>query len=103
MHMRGILESMLPGDPQCCPSNAVVAEAMTSLVHALHRSASWNAAVNEVILSRLQHVGKLTSLLSAVESEPVAGISNEDDNVSSDCPVITEIDSSLQKDKDHGK
>jgi len=108
MHVRGMLESMLPGDPQCSPTAAVVAEALTALIRTLHRSDTWNASVNTVILSRLQHVNKLTSLMSSTESKPIAGISqgprecNVKNDESSNSLLIGDLDCTLMKNKDPG-
>jgi hypothetical protein len=75
MHMRDTVESMHPGDPQCSPSSAVMAEALTALVRSLHRSDTWRESINSIILTRLQFVGKLTNVLSV--AEPDSTVSND--------------------------
>lgn len=112
--MRDTVESMHPGDPQCSPASAVMAEALTALMRTLHRSEVWRASINGIILSRLQLVGKLANLLSAAEPEPTVGMPNvtsfqeteKDDDAknqeSTSSLVITNIDASPKKKKDAG-
>jgi len=64
VQIRGMPESLLPGEPHCCTTPVVIAESVASLLRTLHSSESWNAVVNSAVVDRLQLVDSLTDLLS---------------------------------------
>ncbi|XP_068081364.1 probable E3 ubiquitin-protein ligase HERC1 [Anabrus simplex] len=59
MQVRGTPRDMLPGDPQCAPQPAVIAEAHIALLRRLHATDTWSQQVNDCLLERLNQAREL--------------------------------------------
>ena len=64
VQIRGVPESLHPGEPHCASAAVVISEFIAALLRTLHADRVWNPAVNSAIVDRLQHVDSLSDLLS---------------------------------------
>ena len=63
MQVRGAPRTLLPGEPLCAPSPAVLTESLLSLLRALHAHKQWRSSVNKEILASLSNVNSLVKVI----------------------------------------
>lgn len=63
MQVRGAPRTLLPGEPSCAPSLAVMTEALVSFIRSLHRHAPWKSVINKHILDSLSNLSSLVKLI----------------------------------------
>ena len=73
VQIRGMPESLLPGEPHCAPVPVVIAESVAGLLRTLHASESWNSIVSAAVTDRLQLIDSLADLLSHQGRDSVSG------------------------------
>ncbi|XP_063233987.1 probable E3 ubiquitin-protein ligase HERC1 isoform X2 [Bacillus rossius redtenbacheri] len=56
MQVRGTPRDMLPGEPQCAPLSAVLAESYIALLRKLFNHSGWSKQVNDCLLERLSQM-----------------------------------------------
>ena len=65
MQVKGVARDLIPGDPLCAPSSAVLVESLVTMLRSLHRTKGWTSTVNQQLVARLQQVhGPITRLQS---------------------------------------
>ena len=102
MQVRGMLDSLLPGEPHAAPSPAVMAESVAGLLRSLHHSSDrWSSVVSSAVTDRLALVDSLVEVMShqcrsdSVSVDSCQLVTGDTDSDSADKAVTDVIDTDM--------
>jgi len=102
VQVRGMLDSLLPGEPHAAPSPAVMAESVAALLRSLHHSSDqWSSVVSSAVTDRLALVDSLVEVMShqcrsdSVSVDSCQLVTGDTDSDSADKAVTDVIDTDM--------